>query len=260
MGKDIKVIKFPGNILYIENIFLLHKEFLEAIENFDADESIHGIIPQWSKWADDTNREWVPVKTKYEASKQALLSGISRITKLVDWDITINEDNTLWPKVEVDSNYSDAHRLAYDILRMIDEPYKDSLGIWADTFNQTKPVHISKNYCIRKYKTGADMVAHIDKNLDRPTESMDWTGLIYLNDNYEGGEIVFPELNVSFKPSAGSIVFFPCETVHKVNQIITGNKTYIFTFIHTKYEMTTCLGEPYEEMTDKINYMNGWTY
>jgi hypothetical protein len=40
-----------------------------------------------------------------------------------------------------------------------------------------------------------------------------WSGhmsvLIYLNDNYEGGEIVFPKQNIKIKPKSGMLIAFP---------------------------------------------------
>jgi hypothetical protein len=45
-----------------------------------------------------------------------------------------------------------------------------------------------------------------------------WSGhmsvLIYLNDDYEGGEIVFPKQNLSIKPKAGMLIAFPGNTMY----------------------------------------------
>ena len=247
----MNAIRLHDKVLYIEDAFPDVAEFLSALEEQDSRGDLEGIIPQWSKWAEDGDREWIPVKTEREAAQQALLRGNTRITKLVDWDITINEDNTHWPRVEVDSNYSHSHESAYKILEMIDKPYKKALDIWADTFDRPKPSYISKNYCIRKYKTGADMVAHIDRNLANPEATMDWTALIYLNDNYEGGDLVFPDYDIKIKTKAGSIIFFPTDVMHSVEKITEGNKTYLFMFIHSNNDISTALGEPYVGMTRK---------
>jgi len=246
----MKTTKIADNVLYIEDAIPNVDEFLIALEKQDAQGDLGGIIPQWSKWATEDD-EWIPVKTDREAAKQALLFGKTRITKLVDWDITINEDNSHWPKIQVDPDYSDNHKAAYDILKLIDEPYQKALDVWAETFNRPKPSSISKNYCIRKYKTGADMVAHIDRNLTNPEATMDWTALIYLNDNYEGGELVFPDYDIKLKTKAGSIIFFPTDVMHSVEKITEGNKTYIFMFIHSNNDISTALGEPYTGMTRK---------
>lgn len=60
---------------------------------------------------------------------------------------------------------------------------------------------------ISKYSTGKSMGPHVDdyNNGDDPNISV----VLYLNDNYEGGEINFPNQNITIKPEAGSIVIFP---------------------------------------------------
>jgi predicted 2-oxoglutarate/Fe(II)-dependent dioxygenase YbiX len=60
---------------------------------------------------------------------------------------------------------------------------------------------------ISKYSTGKSMGPHVDdyEDGDNPNISV----VLYLNDNYEGGEINFPEQQITIKPEAGSIVIFP---------------------------------------------------
>ena len=96
------------------------------------------------------------------------------------------------------------------------------------------------------------MGVHVDKNVDNPDNSMDWTALIYLNDDYEGGEVVFDDLGIELKPSAGSVIFFPCLEKHFVNRVVDGTKSYIFLFIHLDVGISTALGEKYQALTKKI--------
>jgi len=49
-----------------------------------------------------------------------------------------------------------------------------------------------------------------------------YTFLIYLNDNYEGGEISYPEYNVDHKPTAGDLVIHTTEVIHGVRQLKFG--------------------------------------
>lgn len=54
----------------------------------------------------------------------------------------------------------------------------------------------------------------------------DFSLLIYLNDNYEGGGISFPWLNYTYQPKAGDLVFFPSNHIfsHESLPIEAGNK------------------------------------
>jgi predicted 2-oxoglutarate/Fe(II)-dependent dioxygenase YbiX len=71
---------------------------------------------------------------------------------------------------------------------------------------------------ILKYKPGGFYASHADsesydnqldawvKVLDR-----DWSLLLYLNDEYEGGEIRFNKFNFEVKPKAGTLIYFPAD-------------------------------------------------
>jgi hypothetical protein len=53
-----------------------------------------------------------------------------------------------------------------------------------------------------------------------------YASILYLNDNYEGGELVFTKKNVSIKPNSRSVyIFRGIGNAHKVNKIV-GNDRY----------------------------------
>lgn len=54
----------------------------------------------------------------------------------------------------------------------------------------------------------------------------------YLNDDYEGGEIYFPNQNIEIKPKLNTLVFFPgtLEFLHGVNPIINGIRYTLTSF------------------------------
>jgi predicted 2-oxoglutarate/Fe(II)-dependent dioxygenase YbiX len=49
-----------------------------------------------------------------------------------------------------------------------------------------------------------------------------FTTVTYLNDDYEGGEIEFTDLNISLKPKAGSTIMFPASVKHQVKEVLSG--------------------------------------
>jgi hypothetical protein len=251
---NIKLHDLPNGIIYIENAFPESVKFLQELEDNDNNEALHGIIPKWQEWEDGFPRKitnddgtvhWEQV---YENE-----DGHRGTVKYVDWDRTLTDGNNMWPRPVIDQSYDQVHEDAYKILEKIDKPYVELLKVWAEkTGNDFPSTWITKNYTIRKYKTGGHMGPHVDKNTENPDNSMDWTALIYLNDDYGGGELVFDDLNLTLKPSAGSIVFFPCLESHLVNKITSGNKTYIFMFIHLDVGISTSLGESYQGLTKLI--------
>jgi predicted 2-oxoglutarate/Fe(II)-dependent dioxygenase YbiX len=51
----------------------------------------------------------------------------------------------------------------------------------------------------------------------------------YVNDDYEGGEIYFPDNNLLIKPEKNSLIMFPSDLLHEVKKVTNGTK-YVGTF------------------------------
>lgn len=75
---------------------------------------------------------------------------------------------------------------------------------------------------ILKYEQAGYLPPHTDHGSSSRTLSV----VLYLNDDYDGGEITFPHVGngVTIKPEAGSIIFFPSMFVfvHEVSEIKNG--------------------------------------
>jgi len=249
----MKIHSLPGEVIYIEDVFLHSRKFITAIEENNENQEIHSVIPAWEHWADggpvslDANDP-----TKWLQVIPDTYSAVRGVSKNFDWDTSINNNNSIWPRIAVENNYDRAHEISAEIISLIEDDYIKALDVWSHITGHKVPEYITRNYCVRKYRTGGSMGAHVDRNVSNPLNTMDWTSLIYLNDDYEGGEIYFDDLDITIKPSAGSIIFLPCLQRHSVNEVASGNKYYIFLFMHTMYDTSTALGEPYQGMNEAI--------
>jgi predicted 2-oxoglutarate/Fe(II)-dependent dioxygenase YbiX len=69
------------------------------------------------------------------------------------------------------------------------------------------------------------------KNMDR-----DLAVLLYLNDDYEGGNLVFPELHINIRPKKGMLVAFPAthNYIHGVEPVTKGERFAIVTWMTIK--------------------------
>ena len=47
------------------------------------------------------------------------------------------------------------------------------------------------------------------KDMEHPTNYRDYSVIFYLNDDYEGGEIYFPDHDIEISPKKGMAVVFP---------------------------------------------------
>lgn len=84
-------------------------------------------------------------------------------------------------------------------------------------------------YGINKYFEGQYMGPHVDWN--EFNSDITYTIVVYLNDNYEGGELYFvdPSIDIKIKPKAGSVVMFPSTMpyLHQSCEITKGRKMLI---------------------------------
>ena len=82
----------------------------------------------------------------------------------------------------------------------------------------------------------ADKELHTGPDAGKPNDFpwYDLAGLFYLNDDYEGGELYFPNQGIQFKPKPGAAYFFPGDMnyVHGVTEITSGIR-YVIPFFWT---------------------------
>ena len=90
------------------------------------------------------------------------------------------------------------------------------------------------SFRINRYKKGGFMSEHIDnihhshsQQYGFPQSSL----LYFLNDNYEGGEIIIAD--IIYKPKKNSAIMFPSNFMfpHSVNQVIEGTRYSIITWL-----------------------------
>jgi hypothetical protein len=81
--------------------------------------------------------------------------------------------------------------------------------------------------------SGESHIAHADNErrengrwVPNHTPNRDYTGLVYLNDDFTGGELVFPDRDVVITPTPGLLVGFPSnhKFVHAVPKVLSGKR------------------------------------
>jgi Rps23 Pro-64 3,4-dihydroxylase Tpa1-like proline 4-hydroxylase len=83
---------------------------------------------------------------------------------------------------------------------------------------------------LQRHYPGSKFNYHVDnEGFDGKADgNVIYTTVIYFNDDYNGGLLDFPELNITFKPSKGSLVIFNSskDYVHGVTEIKKGSTRY----------------------------------
>lgn len=116
--------------------------------------------------------------------------------------------------------------IAYDLVEIIRKAAEELAQKYFKALDIKNIPHLPSTFEIKEYKTGADMGPHFDAYPGENNETI-LSAVLYMNDNYEGGELSFPEHNITIKPEAGCLIFFPStpDYVHQ-SKIITSGKKY----------------------------------
>jgi hypothetical protein len=101
-------------------------------------------------------------------------------------------------------------------------PYADRYGIQEGLWHE--------DYSCLKYGPGKEYKSHYDTGtyLGRIISA-----IVYLNDNYEGGELEFVNFGIKIKPKAGMLILFPSNFAyrHIAHPVIDGTKYAFVTWL-----------------------------
>lgn len=87
---------------------------------------------------------------------------------------------------------------------------------------------------IMRYPVGNMMGAHFDGDPDFPgINKIKWAGVMYINDDFEGGEIKYRNFDISMKPVPGRLIIHHGgkDYLHEVSTITSGVRYMMNTFV-----------------------------
>lgn len=81
-------------------------------------------------------------------------------------------------------------------------------------------------YSFQRMQSGVQLKSHVDQHTD---PSIRYAAIIYLNNDYNGGEFIFPEKDFELVPEPGSLLIFPGtkDFEHGVNPVKDGPIRYV---------------------------------
>lgn len=87
-------------------------------------------------------------------------------------------------------------------------------------------LHLDGLGTIQRMQSGVELKSHADQHTD---PSVQYATIIYINDDYQDGELFFPNLDIEIKPKAGTLLFFPgnAEYEHGVRHVGDGPIRYV---------------------------------
>jgi predicted 2-oxoglutarate/Fe(II)-dependent dioxygenase YbiX len=180
----------PENIVEIEN-FLTEKE-LSFLNNFIRN-----------------NDKWDYTETKYNEEGTIIYDASYWENRVATWNTLIDAN----PEVpEIIANIVTRMKpIIEDFFKVEAFPTRPALVRWL-------PGNFQNPH--------ADKELHIGDDAGKPNDfpHYDLAGLFYLNDDYDGGELFFPNQGIEFKPKVGAGYFFPGDMnyIHGIRKITSG--------------------------------------
>jgi hypothetical protein len=175
--------------------------------------------------------------------KNALHEGL-QLPERIETLATSFEDHEFfkWSEAQVgDSEVVRDHRdcLDFKVSSYHMETFSQQMPDLANIYNEISSIlymclnhyqqvfHINMNYMeainFVKYGPGQHFAVHADHGF---SYSCVVSSVMYLNDDYEGGELWFPYLDIKYKPEYGDIILFPSTYIyaHASLPVISGTK------------------------------------
>ena len=89
------------------------------------------------------------------------------------------------------------------------------------------------NIQLQRHLIGHNMTVHRDNigYIDGRDDTIAYGVVIYYNDNYNGGEIYYPELDIIYKPDAGDLVLHGSDIPHQTTEVIGCARYFSTSFI-----------------------------
>jgi hypothetical protein len=167
------------------------------------------------------------------------------------WDVTesdINENGT----VTYDHSYWVDRVVTYPNIIKTDPSIVDTIEEMVDRLKKEVDAFFNVDAhpttpAMVRWLPGQLQMPHADKELHEGPDagkpnSFPWydiAGLFYINDDYEGGELYFPNQGIEFKPKKGAAYFFPGDMnyIHGIREVKSGIR-YTVPFFWTIMEHT----------------------
>ena len=193
---DLKVLS--PDIWYWENALSFPEHLKDFIDKIDEEPESYSRISKWEKWTASNDSSLVYGKTKIiNRSKLKTTTGSDMVDK-----------KTLY--------IANSFLMAF---QMCTDRYLDSRKLDKNKYN----LNLDR-ITIKAWNKGQSMGPHFDGQ--DGNKDLAFSLVAYVNDDYEGGEISFPNHNVTIKPKAGSLIMFPSQEpyIHEVKPIVSGTR------------------------------------
>ena len=122
------------------------------------------------------------------------------------------------------------NRVIFNDKQLADKIWQELESLAPKHFGNSKAIGLNELFRVYKYQAGQQFKKHRDQSFIRnDIEASYFTFMIYLNDNYEGGETIFNDLTI--QPKQGTALIFQHDLEHEGSSVRQGIKYVLRTDI-----------------------------
>ena len=194
-----------------------------------ADEIIGGVIAIWKNSWPEIDKTIAKIESSVELTEGVEWKKANTFAEVVGGKTdTVRSNSELLLNVYASLNETirEVNNQFFNLTAACAQWYAQYYGI-------EEQVQFREGFNLLRYQTGQEYNAHYDggTNTGRVISP-----ILYLNDNYEGGELEFPNQKITIKPDAGDYLIFPANFAftHIAHPVKTGTKYAIVTWLHDR--------------------------
>lgn len=207
--QDINYDILDLGLVYYKNIIKDPAKLIEQIEELDArynndqPKNYQTSVKPWVPWKNDNGSNEVFCLQKF----------IPQVQHIAPFDVYRNEQLNISSQL-------------FGALDITLEHYSTQIYPFAKKNIKSR----EHTMHLLRYDQSGHLPAHQDQGISTRVLSV----LLYLNDDYEGGEIEFKHSNLKLKPEPGSVLFFPSNFlyVHEVYPVTKGPRYALPNWYH----------------------------
>lgn len=210
------------------------KEDICVFENFLTEEESKSIVDYWNFCKENDLLEWTPISF-YES----------------------------YASVLPENEHMEKFNLPKNFFTELETKMQEATAI-------TRKLPVKKvSYHAQQWEPGAFAGFHSDNSTNgvyNAFERSKWAAFLYLNDDYQGGELDFKDHEITIKPKAGMLAAFAggAHNEHQVTQVIGGNRYTIGSFWdneeaeYSEEKVASWEKEIAEERLRQADQIKGW--
>jgi hypothetical protein len=140
-------------------------------------------------------------------------------------------DNEGWDQLDYANAFTNNLKVIDGTKDIIQELNNLIETVFDESKYSLQKVFIISRFVTQDEGASSSMHIHVDRHDNPGSKDVVFGVIYYINDNYDGGEIFYPDLNLRHKPKANSLLCHDATIRHGVDLVTNGTRYMIPEFV-----------------------------